>query len=517
MNSDTLNGLGLGLGVCALALAYLRWLRVAQREHYLPGCTSRFARRWWSAGLLNKVLGGAGAAGAIVSIWYPPAGFAAVVVAGSGPLGLTLRGRTAKLAWTARLRRLAGASALLAALPIAALAVAGLHPAFSAAALCAMGAPLLVDLALLVMKWPEARLLRPYVQRASERLRTVKPRVVAITGSYGKTTTKGYVAHLLAGSMSVVASPASFNNTQGLARAINEYLTTGTKVFVAEMGTYGRGEIAAMCSWVTPEIGVITAIGPVHLERMRSLERIAEAKAEILEKARVAVLNVDYPLLAELALKADGSGKIVWRCSANCVDADVYVVREDSKLHVRTSRLRGEMDVLVAAGPEVEAGNVACAVGVALSLGVPSEIVASRLGDLPGAPNRRHARQSPTGVNIIDDTYNSNPAGANAGVALLGLKAAEGGQKVVVTPGMVELGPIQATENAKFAASAGAVATRLVVVGRTNAGSLVKGAGTAGLPTQEARNLAEAVAWVTANLGPGDAVLYENDLPDHYP
>ncbi len=110
MKTNLLDGTGLGLCVIALVLAYVRWLRVAQREHYLPGSASRFARRWWGAGPLNQVLGTAGAAGAVVSVWYPPAAFAAALAAGAGPLGLTLRGRTSKLAWTPRLRRLAGAS-----------------------------------------------------------------------------------------------------------------------------------------------------------------------------------------------------------------------------------------------------------------------------------------------------------------------------------------------------------------------------------------------------------------------
>ena len=117
MNSDWLDGTGLGLSVIALALAYVRWLRVAQREHYLPGSASRFARRWWGAGPLNQALATAGAAGAVVSVWYPPAAFAAALAAGAGPLGLTLRGRTSKLAWTPRLRRLAGASVIVAAIP----------------------------------------------------------------------------------------------------------------------------------------------------------------------------------------------------------------------------------------------------------------------------------------------------------------------------------------------------------------------------------------------------------------
>lgn len=518
MSRDSVEALALALAVVALVLAYLRWLRVAQREHYLPGATVRFARRWWGGGAVNRVLGAVGAAGAVVSVWYSPAVFAAVLAAGAGPVGLTVRGRTAKLVWTARLRRLASASSALAVVLIALLGVAaGLHAAATTAALAALGAPALVDLALWLTRAPEARLLAPYVHKASQRLRSVGPLVVAITGSYGKTTTKGYVAHLVGGAMSVVASPASFNNTAGLARAINDHLATGTQVFVAEMGTYGPGEIASMCAWAAPEVAVITAIGPVHLERMGSLERIAEAKAEILEKARVAILNVDHPLLEQLAQKAEEEGKTVWRCSANGPMADVTVTSVQGNLHVQAKHFSAEMDQLVAAAPEVEPSNVACAVAAALSIGVPAEIVASRLGSLPGAPHRRTVQQASSGASVIDDTYNANPAGARAVLGLLVRIAAEGGKRVVVTPGIVELGRLQTRENANFAASAGAVATQLIVVGRTNARALLAGARAAGLPVRQVRNRAAAVAWVSANLGPGDAVLYENDLPDHYP
>ncbi len=517
MSTMFVNGLGLGLGVVALALGCVRWLRVAQREHYLAGMTVRFARRWWLASGGNRALAVAGAAGAVASLWYPPAGFAAVVVAAVGPVGLKLKGTTSRLAWTPRLRRLAGTSGLVAAVVVGGAAVAGLHAAFSAVVIFAMGAPVLVDAALVAVKPVEARLLQPYVDRARQRLGAVAPRVVAITGSYGKTTTKGYVAHLIAGSFSVVATPASFNNTVGLARSVNEHLATGTQVFVAEMGTYGVGEISAMCAWVKPEVAVITAIGPVHLERMRSLERIAEAKAEILDQASVAILNVDYPLLAQLAQKVEEEGKTVWRCSSQGPRADVSVIAEAGGLRVRAAHFGAQMDLVVTAGPEVEPGNVACAVATALCLGVPTVTVAARLASLPGAPNRRSAQQGANGARIIDDTYNANPAGARAALALLGVIGTPGGKRVVVTPGMVELGRLQGRENANFAAGAGAVATELVVVGRTNAQSLMAGAKAAGVPVRRARDRKAAVGWVSAELGAVDAVLYENDLPDHYP
>ena len=118
---------------------------------------------------------------------------------------------------------------------------------------------------------------------------------IVLGGSYGKTSTKGYLAHLLAGRYSVVASPRSFNNRAGLARTVNELLVPGTDVLIAEMGAYGPGEIAELCRWLPPEVAVITAIGPVHLERFKSLDRTLAAKAEITVGAETVVLNVDDP------------------------------------------------------------------------------------------------------------------------------------------------------------------------------------------------------------------------------
>jgi UDP-N-acetylmuramoyl-tripeptide--D-alanyl-D-alanine ligase len=231
----------------------------------------------------------------------------------------------------------------------------------------------------------------------------------------------------------------------------------------------------------------------------------------------VAILNVDYPLLAQLALKVEEEGKTVWRCSSQGPRADVSVIAEAGGLRVRAAHFGAQMDLVVTAGPEVEPGNVACAVAAALCLGVPTATVAARLASLPGAPNRRSAQHGANGARIIDDTYNANPAGARAALALLGVIGTPGGKRVVVTPGMVELGRLQGRENANFAAEAGAVATELVVVGRTNARSLMAGAKAAGVPVRRARDRKAAVGWVSAQLGAVDAVLYENDLPDHYP
>src|SRR4029079_4270560 len=134
-------------------------------------------------------------------------------------------------------------------------------------------------------------------------------------GSFGKTSTKEYLKALLAQQFEVVASPASFNNLAGVARTVNEHLHPGAEVFIAEMGTYGPGEIRELCAWLKPRISVITAIGPVHLERMGSLDGVLAAKREILDTAEIAVLNVDDPRLAGLADEVSSTLRVV-RCGS---------------------------------------------------------------------------------------------------------------------------------------------------------------------------------------------------------
>ena len=188
--------------------------------------------------------------GLVLSSRWPACALATAAVVALGPIGLPWRGRTSPLAWTRRLRTLAAVWAVLEAGAIAGATAAGQGPVGAAAA--ALALPALVDLACALTAPLERRLAARYVRSAQARLRRVAPKVVAITGSFGKTSTKGYVAHLVGAARSVVASPASFNNRAGLARAVNEHLAEGTEVFVAEMGTYGRGEIAELCSWVRP-------------------------------------------------------------------------------------------------------------------------------------------------------------------------------------------------------------------------------------------------------------------------
>ena len=499
----------------AAALASVRWLRVAQREHYLAGSATRFALRWWLGFGPNRVLLVAAVLGVILSPASSVTALVASLAVAAGPFRLSFLGRApGRIAWTRRLRVVASAVAALTILPV--IVAGALGAAVPIATLLALINPLLVDLALFLLRPIEDHLADRYVTEAKSRLAQVTPIVVGITGSYGKTSTKMYSAHLAGRGRRVVPTPRSFNNRAGLSRAVNEHLVPGTEVFIAEMGTYGRGEIADMCRWCPPRIAAITAIGPVHLERFGSEDTIVAAKSEIFDSATVAVLNVDDPRLARVADQQEQLGLRVWRCSSLDAVADVWARVEGDRLRVSC---RGALLADVA-DPGAISGNVAVATAIALELGVPDEAVGAALSDLPQVANRQAVTPLSTGASAIDDTFNANPAGSRAALAKLGAMGRSDRKRVVVTPGMVELGPRQRDENRAFAGEVALVATHVLIVGWTNRRALL--AGLSELPSGgpavllvETRD--QAVEWVRDHTGPGDVVLYENDLPDHYP
>jgi UDP-N-acetylmuramoyl-tripeptide--D-alanyl-D-alanine ligase len=198
--------------------------------------------------------------------------------------------------------------------------------------------------------------------------------------------------------------------------------------------------------------------------------------------------------------------------------ADVAVLAVPDGIELRVGSRRIGIAVTGPSDRPTALSNAACAVGAALELGLAPEALLPRLATLPAPPNRLQRYVAEGGYVVLDDTFNSNPLGARLALSRLETEARHG-RRVVVTPGMVELGPSQRTENAAFAESACAVASHLVVVARTNRLALSAGASRAPGSAEVVLvdRLDEAVAWVRTHLGPGDAVLYENDLPDHFP
>ena len=570
---ELLAGLAGLAGLVAVGVAGYRWARVAQREHYIAGSCVRAAWRWAARRPPNAVLavalllglaavavmGGTGATAALIAL-------GTVAVAGGWPLGMALVG-SPPLKLTRRASTTLGTAALVAA------AAAGLVWAvadqLTAVVAAAAGMPLWVDLALLVARPLEATAAQRHRRRAETRLRRVAPTVIAVTGSWGKTSVKNHIRDLLAAGADVVASPASWNNLAGLSRTVNEHLSDSTEIVVAEMGMYGPGEIRSLCGWVRPHIAVICAVGPMHLERVGSLEGIAAAKAEIVEGCEKAVLWVEDPLLEDHAMRAMPEGAEVWRVgaaggadmatglgpsggewsdsedgsadaagSATEIDAGdgpvagahpdprcdagegesgldvavgVAVAGDGGSSEIRVWH-RGALIGACPAAPGLYASNVGCAVAACLAHGRPATEIAKRLPMLSVPKNRGGAEISESGVYVLDDTFNSNPQGAAA--ALRRLHHDVSGRKVLATPGMVELGRMQDDENAKLAAEASRLGIEVLAIGWTNRKALRQGTGDKALL---AKNRAAAADWVRHNLSEGDGVAWENDLPDHYP
>lgn len=507
------------LAVAGAVVWMPKWWRVAQREHYLPGSVNATLFRWLETTAVPNL--GLALLGLVLTaatvLTDEPARFwtaaAVVVIAAIAPVGLPLRGRTSELRFTRRMKTTAALAVLIWAVALWLLSV--FATTSSAAAICSLFGCVAVDAALVVAVPLESRFAKRFQKSAAERLSAVRPLVIAITGSYGKTSTKEHLAALIGPIRPTVASPASWNNQAGLSRAINEHLSSSTEVFIAEMGTYGTGEIRRLCRWVKPEVVAITAIGPVHLERMGSIGTIVEAKMEIAERAATVVLNVDAPELAEQAEKIAGTHRVI-RCSSRRDSAaDVRVSADDAGADLRIDYF-DESYPLASLHDSVHGSNVAVAAALAVEAGLAPERLGALVERLETTEHRASVSVADSGVTIIDNTFNSNPAGARVALATLSAHSREG-RSVVITPGMVELGDQQDSENAGFARLVIESGGELVIVGRTNRAALRRGASEVGGIVIEVSSRDAAREWVRLNLSAGDGVLWENDLPDHYP
>lgn len=542
MNVSNVNtATGSAFTVVAFAVSIivsLKWLRVAQREHYVQGYVFRFATRWYASRdmALNATLSFFVFLFVFIALSRPTLNSGVIdsfvgtmILSLILPIGLGYRGRTSKLNWTRRLKALFGVVVGVNLLYALIAQVLGLAASMGVAE---MGfAFLLVEVAIYIMQPIEDKKFAPFIASASKKLKEVDPTIVGITGSYGKTSTKNYLATLTEGSLRVFATPASFNNRGGLTRAINENLLAGTDLFIAEMGTYGKGEIASLCSWCPPKISALTALGPVHLERFGTEEKILEAKLEITASAETIVVQVDDLRLAQAATDLETSGKKVIRVSGRDLSKDVTVLDDSEGNHVVYVKGRriGSTDVQVANS------NLAVAVAIALEVGVSEDVLGDRLTLIKPTKNRCVIETNDRGVTVVDDTYNSNPTGARFALGLGASKRLVGGRLVYVTPGMIELGDRQYEENRALGGEVAQSADFLLIVGKTNLRALRAGAlntirssntsksdsgntltVTSKCRIIEVRSREKAVEWVRENSQSGDVVIYENDLPDHF-
>lgn len=433
------------------------------------------------------------------------------------------------LAFTPRMRRLLSVAALL---TLAAPVAGGLLDRTEGALgwlyylggwlVADLGAPLWVLLAGWLL-WPVERAIQEGFKRRARRKLAAHPdlTIIGITGSYGKTSTKFIIAEILSLRYQVLATPGSYNTPMGICKVINEQLRPEHQVLVLEMGIRHPGDIRELCAIARPDIGVVTAVGPMHLETMGSIEAIAREKSELVACTRPGgpvVLNADDPRVAAMAERARGP---VWRVSvegnpeAELVARDItygpegtrFVVRDETGTEqVFQTRLLGRHNVL----------NILLALAVGRIFGLRLRQMAHAVARLRPVAHRLQLRQEGP-ITVIDDAFNSNPVGARNALEILGQFRT--GRRIVVTPGMVELGAREAEENRALGRFMAQHVDLAVLIGPRRTLPIQEGLREAGFPEDRIRvfrSLFEAQDFLKTYLQPGDVVLYENDLPDQY-
>lgn len=336
------------------------------------------------------------------------------------------------------------------------------------------------------------------------------PRVVGVTGSVGKTTTKEITAAVLAQRYKTLRSEGNLNNEIGLPLTLLK-LREDQQYLVLEMGMYDVGEIARLCEIARPQVGVVTNVGPVHLERAGTIERIAQAKAELVEalpRDGIAVLNADDPLVAAMASKTEARVFSYGLTPSANLWADEI---EGEGLDGIRFRYHYRGDVIHVRVPLLGRHSVHTALraaAVGLIEGLSWEEIVAGLQDVD-AQLRLVIVRGLNGATLLDDTYNASPASTLAALNLLADLDVNGGRRLAVLGDMLELGSYEEEGHRLVGARAADVVEVLVTVGQ-RARWIAQEAQAAGLSQSRITAVADvdaALDLLRSMIGPGDVVL----------
>ncbi len=375
----------------------------------------------------------------------------------------------------------------------------------------------------ILIKPVEDSINRWYFQQAQEKIESMEDLyVIGITGSFGKTSTKFITSTILKQRYKVLNTPESYNTPMGLSKVINNELTEEYQVFIAEMGARNIGDIKELAQLTKPKIGVITSIGPAHLETFKNIDNIMKTKYELIEELSIdgiAIFNYDNEYVKKLADKTFKE-KILYGME-NIEELDIYAedvevselgstftIKDKKGNSIRcTTKLLGKHNIY----------NILAGVSVAVAMGMNFEEIKRGIQKIEPIPHRLDIINPGTGIIIIDDAFNSNPIGAKA--ALDVLSQFKEGRKIIVTPGMVELGEKEAEANREFGVNIGKVCDYVILVGKKRTIPIYEGLMEVDYNENNifvVKDLDEATQVIQKIAKPKDVILFENDLPDNY-
>ena len=382
-----------------------------------------------------------------------------------------------------------------------------------------------VFLAYIINKPVEKMVYKHFERMAKGKLASMENlKVIGITGSYGKTSTKNFLDEILKEKYNVLATPRSLNTFNGLMITVNNSLTKFDEVFIAEMGAYVKGEINGLCKLVNPKYGIITKIGTAHLETFGSEENIQSGKMELIEylpKDGVGVLNRDDEKQATYEFKNKDHCKLLWvgidtkdevdvRASKIKVDSEgtTFTVefKGDKKKYEFKTKLLGKHNVY----------NIISCLALGYEFGISVERLQRAVARIKPVEHRLSMKNFPNFV-FVDDAYNSNPIGAKMALEVLDMMD---GTKVVVTPGMIELGEKEEYYNKEFGKQIADVADKVILVGEKQTKPILEGLKEKKYPDSQIEVINDVTkAYTILNDMKSKKKIYalfENDLPDTY-
>lgn len=342
--------------------------------------------------------------------------------------------------------------------------------------------------------------------------------VIGVTGSYGKTTTKFILNRILSEKFNVVCTPQSFNTPMGVVRTVRESLKPQTQIFICEMGAKNVGDIKEICDIASPDLGIITSVGPQHLETFKSIDNVYKTKFELADAVRKkggnTFINLDSK---EISARTD---KNEYMC---------FGLNKDCRFYAEniTYGYSGSSFTLVLDGERIEVStkllglhsvtDIVAAAAVAFTLGVSVEDIKYAVSSLKPTEHRLELKSFKGSSLLIDDAYNANPEGSLEAVRIL--SHFEGMQKTVITPGLIELGEREYEFNFNLGAEAAKYADKIILVGENRSKPLRDGVLSTDFDKNNlfvVKSFKEAMALYMSYVTSESVVLLENDLPDNY-
>lgn len=358
-----------------------------------------------------------------------------------------------------------------------------------------------------------------FMKMAKEIMRTCPAKIVGITGSFGKTSSKNILQEILSEKYYSLMTPASFNTPMGITITVREKLKPIHEVFICEMGADHVGDIQQLSDFVKPEIGIVTSIGPQHLNTFGTLQNIIDEKMKLIENLPehgVGVLNLDNEYIRNYQLKN------------NCKIVTYAIKQEDADLravNIVYSSQGSHFELLQKGGSctpfktkllgEHNIANILAAIAVGLEMGISMEQLQRAVAKVNYVEHRLEVKKI-NGLTFIDDAFNSNPVGSSMALNVLKMMP---GKRWIVTPGMIDLGEKQAQLNKEFGMKMLHKADEVILVGINQTKPILAGLKEAGFDKKHihvVKTVKEAFAIVYQNASSEDTILLENDLPDAF-